>query len=179
MTNELKERLERLSAAVRRASFTKTSIAFLAETEIVLRGALQEAYNRGDLVTRQEMETREAILVKALRFIDETISWEINTGNYDHSDVCEMDRSWCEIGEVAEKALDSVADHPLEQQTFTRQELDEAVAKAVAEEREACAVIVEEYGEEAGKDPYDDYSPQTAHWAAEAIRARSSNKEGE
>lgn len=105
-----------------------------ADTQFVVE--LINAWRDGTIVTRSEMESREAILVKALRFIDDTISWEINTGNYDHSDVCQMDRSWCEIGDVAEKALDSVADHPLEQQTFTRSEMEEAVAKAVAEMQE-------------------------------------------
>lgn len=164
MGNDLRERLEALKE--------KSEQTCLSECEREFRMELATAFRSGELVTRSEMESREAILVKALRFIDETISWEINTGNYDHEDVCAMDSSWCEIGEVAEKALDSVTDHPLKQQSFTREELDEAVAKAVAEEREACA--------RAAVIPcYETRHVTLGDKVDAAIRARSEQKEGE
>lgn len=62
----------------------------------------------------------------------------------------------------------------------TRQEMEEAVAKAVAEEREACAELCEERAE-----VLDDMGIEmeccvgTANNCADDIRARSEQKEGE
>ena len=53
----------------------------------------------------KDLESKLRKAVAALRFIDETVSWEINTGNYDHQEVCMMNSDWCEVGDMAYDTL--------------------------------------------------------------------------
>jgi hypothetical protein len=53
----------------------------------------------------EELETKLAKAVDALMFIDSKICWEINTSNYGHGEVCNMNSDWCEIGNMATNTL--------------------------------------------------------------------------
>ncbi len=52
-----------------------------------------------------ELEAKLSTAMKALRFMDETISWEINPSNYDHQEVCDMNADWCKVGNIASDTL--------------------------------------------------------------------------
>lgn len=49
----------------------------------------------------EELKIKLAMAVEALELIDSKICWEINLGNYDHEEVCNMNSDWCEIGNLA------------------------------------------------------------------------------
>jgi hypothetical protein len=46
----------------------------------------------------------------ALQQVDQKVCYELNTGNYDHDDVCQLDEDWIEVGNIAEAALEAAND---------------------------------------------------------------------
>ena len=64
-----------------------------------------EKYIRADLHKSRGLEIKLRKAVAALRFIDETVSWEINTSNFDRQEVRNMNSDWREIGDMAYDTL--------------------------------------------------------------------------
>ena len=53
----------------------------------------------------EELEAKLAKAVDALIFIGNMTCWEINSSNYGHVEVCNMNSDWCEIGNMATNTL--------------------------------------------------------------------------
>lgn len=75
-------------------------IADLLKELETIKGRVKEL-----IAAMKASEARVKELKEALRTIDHTVSWELNPSNYDHQDVCDLNASWIDVGNVAQEAL--------------------------------------------------------------------------